>query len=111
LIKEKLWQHFGPDRVFFNLKPNPRERDRVNSVNSRLLNIAGEVRMMVDPNMAPWTVKDFEGTRLVEGGSGQIDKSEKYHVLSHLTDGIGYRTWIKHPVKKRYAPSGQKYWN
>jgi hypothetical protein len=110
LIKEKLWQHFGPDRVFFNLKPNPRERDRVNSVNSRLLNIAGDVRMMVDPNMAPWTVKDFEGTRLVEGGSGQIDKGEKHHMLSHLTDGIGYRTWIKHPVKKRYTPSGKKYW-
>jgi hypothetical protein len=66
--------------------------------------------MMVDPTMAPYTVKDFEGTRLVEGGSGQIDKSDKHRMFSHLTDGIGYRTWIKHPVKKHYTPSGQKYW-
>lgn len=110
LIKQKLWKHFGNNRVYFRLKPNPRERDRVNSVNSRLLTMDGEIRMVVDPTKAPWTVKDFEGTRLVEGGAGRIDKLSDT-TLSHLTDGVGYRTWYEYPVKKEYAPStGTQYY-
>lgn len=110
LVKQSLWNHFGQNRVYFRLKPNPRERDRVNSVNSRLLTMNRDVRMMVDPTKAPQTVKDFEGTRLVEGGSGQIDKTSDT-ALSHLTDGIGYRTWYEHPIKKTYAPStGKQYY-
>lgn len=109
LIKQKLWGHFGKERVFFRVKPNPRERERVNSVNSRLLTMSGNVHLMVDPNKAPKTIRDFEGVRLLEGGSGEIDKKADPE-LSHLTDGIGYRSWILYPVKKQYATSGQKHW-
>ncbi len=109
LIKQKLWSHFGRDRVAFVLKPNPRERDRVNSVNSRLLSVGGNIRMMVDPSKAKHVVKDFEGVTLVEGGSGEIDKKENKD-LTHLTDAIGYRIWIKYPVKKKYAATGLKHW-
>jgi hypothetical protein len=77
-------------------------------VNSRLLSLSGQIRMMVDPSKAPHVVKDFEGTSLLEGGSGQIDK-KKDSLLSHSSDAIGYRTWRRHPIKKRYVPSGQKY--
>ena len=108
LIKQKLWGHFGTDRVFFRVKPNPRERDRINSVNSRLQTMTGDVHMMVDPSRAPKTIKDFEGTTLLEGGSGEIDKKADPN-LTHLTDGLGYRVWSLHPVKKQYAPSGVKY--
>lgn len=110
LIKEMLWKHFGPNRVIFRIPTaNPRERDRVNSVNSRLLNTKSEIRMMVDPNAAPNMVRDFEGTVLVEGGSGEIDKTSNPEV-SHLTDGVGYYTHREYPVKKQYEPSGRKYW-
>lgn len=110
LIKEKLWHHFGVDRVIFRIpKANPRERDRVNSVNSRLLNTKGEIRMMVDPSKAPKIVKDFEGVTVVEGGSGEIDKTSNPE-LSHLTDGIGYYTHREYPVKRIYEPSGLKHW-
>jgi hypothetical protein len=109
LIKRKLWGHYGDDRVFFRLKVNPRERDRVNSVNSRCLTIDRRVRLMVDPSKAPKTVKDFEGVTLIEGGSGEIDKKTNPE-LSHLTDAYGYRTWYEYPVKKQYEPSGTKYW-
>lgn len=110
LIKEKLWSHFGVDRIIFRIpKANPRERDRINSLNSRLLNTKGEVRMMVDPSKAPKTVKDFEGVTVVEGGSGELDKTSNPE-LTHLTDGCGYYTHREYPVKKIYEPSGLKYW-
>lgn len=108
LIKRRLRQQYGPDRVFFRLKANPRERDRVNSVNSRCLSLNKKVRLMVDPTRAPKTVKDFEGVTLIEGGAGDIDK-KKNPDLSHLTDAYGYRVWYEYPVKKQYAATGQRY--
>jgi hypothetical protein len=45
--------------------------------------------MMVDPAKAPSVVRDFEGVRLLKGGSGEIDKKAD-PLLSHWTDGIGY---------------------
>jgi len=110
LIKERLWSHFRIDQLFFRIpNSNPRERDRINSVNSRLLNTKGEIRMMVDPSRAPNVVKDFEGVSLVEGGAGSIDK-KKNPELSHLTDGIGYYIWQEYPVKKQYDEDVGKYW-
>ena len=110
LIKEKLWSHYGIERVFFKVpNHNPRERDRVNSVNSRLSNMYGEIRMMVDPSKAPRVVRDFEGVALLEGGAGVIDK-KKNPELSHLTDGIGYYVWIEYPIKKEYDTEMPKYW-
>lgn len=108
LVKQKLWGHFGPSRVRFKVKPNPRERDRINAVNSRLKTMEGDIHMMVDPVKAPNVVKDFEGVTLLEGGSGEIDKNAD-STLTHLTDGIGYRQWIKYPVKKTYVSSGQRH--
>jgi hypothetical protein len=63
---------------------------------------------MVDPGKAPHTVRCFEGTALVEGGAGEIDK-DKENDLTHLSDAVGYRIWRKYPVKKKYLPSGQRY--
>lgn len=105
LVKEKLWTHFGADRVYFKVKANPRERDRVNSVNSRCLSMDKRVRCMVDPSRAPHVVRDFEGVTLVEGGSGEINKTSDLS-LTHLTDAYGYRVWSEYPVKKQHAPSG-----
>jgi hypothetical protein len=78
------------DRLSLRVPPsNPRERVRLNAVNSRLKSAAGDIRLMVDPVKAPHVVKDFEGVRLLEGGSGEIDKKADPH-LSHLSDGVGY---------------------
>ena len=48
-------------------------------MNSRLKSAAGDIRPMVDAVKAPHTVKDFEGVRLLEGGSGEIDKKADPH--------------------------------
>jgi len=99
LVKKILRNHFG-DRVSFEVPPaNPSERDRVNTVNSRLRTMGGKVRMMIDPQKAPHMVKDFEGVQCVKGGSGEIDKKINPE-LSHLSDGVGYYIWKKFPVRK-----------
>ncbi len=89
IVNHKLRPVFG-DRLGFRVpRANPRERVRVNSVNARLLSASGNIRMKVDPLKAPNVVKDFEGVRLLEGGSGEIDKKSDPS-LTHLSDGIGY---------------------
>ena len=110
LVKEVLRSHFGAERIFTRISShNPPERARVNSVNSRLLSISGDVRMMVDPTRAPHVVKDLEGTVVVKGGSGEIDKKSNPK-LSHLSDSLGYYIFKEFPVKKRYVSSGKTHW-
>ncbi len=87
-----------PGRVGIRVpRQNPKERARVNSVNTRFLNGADEIHMMIDPSKAPWTVRDFEGTIVLEGGSGEIDKKND-EKLTHLTDGLGYYIVYEYPV-------------
>lgn len=84
--------------VEFRVKEaNPRERARVNAVNTRLLTTSGLVRMMVDPAGAPHLHKDFEGVTLLEGGSGEIDK-KKAKMLTHISDAGGYYADYEFPI-------------
>jgi len=110
LIKQKLWTHFGKDQVEFRVpNANPRERDRINSVNSRLYTFSKEIYMMMDPEKAPETIKDFAGTVLQADGKGKVDKLlDKKR--GHITDAIGYFTHREWPVKKVYQESGQTFW-
>ena len=102
LVRAELGPVFG-DRLRLKVPAaNPPERARVNAVNSRLMNAAGEIRLMVDPAKAPHVVKDFEGVRLLEGGSGEIDKKAD-PMLSHLTDSIGYMVAREFPIATRKA--------
>lgn len=112
LIRRKLYQHYGASRVRFRVpKGNPRERDRVNSVNSRCLSTDGRIRMMVDGSNCTHTVEDFEGTVMVDGGSGEIDKKADDE-RTHITDAIGYYTHREFPIKKQYMEEDQepRYW-
>lgn len=98
LIEKELKPVFK-DRFSLRVKPaNPAERARVNAVNSRLKSKSGDIRMMVDLGKAPFTVKDFDGVTLLEGGSGEIDKKANTK-LTHLTDGIGYYIESEFPVQ------------
>ncbi len=110
LIRQRLRGAFPANFVSVNTpKQNPRERDRVNSLNSRLKTMDGEVRLMVDPSLAPRTVKDFEGVCLIKGGTGEIDKQSS-PALTHLTDAIGYYIHRKFPVTGKYRKGLAKYW-
>ena len=88
LIREEMRSAFG-DRVEYRVKnANPRERARVNAVNSRLKSQSGEIKLMVDVRRALHVVKDFEGVRTLEGGSGEIDKKATPE-LTHLCFAAG----------------------
>jgi len=104
IIAAKLRPVFGDRLVFSVPASNPAERSRVNAMNTRLKNGAGRVHLLVDPVECPQTVRDFEGVRLVKGGSGEIDK-RAHPTLTHHTDGIGYYVEREFPVVKRRATS------
>jgi hypothetical protein len=105
LVKNGLYGHFGSERVHMRVPPsNPSERARLNAVNTRLKSGADTIHLMVDPVAAPNVVKDFEGVRLLEGGSGEIDKKHDPK-LTHLTDGLGYYIVKEYPVRKTDATS------
>jgi hypothetical protein len=88
---------FGDRLVMRVPVENPAERSRVNAVNTRLMNGSGEIRLMVDPRKAPHVVEDFEGVRLVEGGSGEIDhKRDK--MLVHISTALGYYIAKQFPI-------------
>jgi hypothetical protein len=88
---------FG-DRVAFYVKPgNPKERSRLNAVNSRACATDGTVRLMADPAAAPHVVKDLEGVRTLKGGSGEIDKKVDPK-LTHISDALGYYVEYRFPV-------------
>jgi hypothetical protein len=96
MIRSYLKPHFQDLRSRVG-RSNPPERDRVNSVNTRLRSAAGVVRIAVNAQRAPNVVKDFEGVALLEGGSGEIDKKHN-EALTHLTDALGYYVHERHPL-------------
>jgi hypothetical protein len=101
LIEIALFGHFGSARVHLqNARANPRERARVNAMNTRIMNGSKEIHLMVDPAACPNIVKDFNGVVLLEGGSGEIDK-KKTPKLTHLSDGIGYYVEKEFPISGR----------
>lgn len=88
---------FG-SRVMFNVpKANPSERARVNAVNTRFQNNAGIRRMYVDPERAPHVIVDFDGVKVVEGGSGELDKKTNKN-LTHISDAVGYYIVYEFPT-------------
>lgn len=100
LIKAELRPVFG-DRLSFRVRSsNPPERSRVNAVNSRLVSADGTVRMLVDGAKAPHVVKDLEGVRVLEGGSGEIDKKAD-PALTHISDAFGYYVEREFPIVSR----------
>jgi hypothetical protein len=102
LVRAELQPVFGNRLNFRVPQANPKERVRINAVNSRLLSAAGDIRMMVDPVRAPHVVRDFEGVQALEGGAGEIDKRINPE-LSHLSDAIGYYCAKEWPIEQRKA--------
>ena len=99
LIRQVLNPVFK-DRLSFRVAPgNPPERTRVNAVNSRLKSSLGDVKLMVDKK-CKYTIRDFEGVQLLQGGSGEIDKKANLE-LTHITDAIGYYINCEFPVVNR----------
>ena len=102
LIREELRPVFGDRLRFFVPRGNPRERVRVNAVNSRIKAADDTRRLFADRRFAPHIIKDFEGVRLLEGGGGEIDKKIDLK-LTHHTDAIGYYIVRVHPARSAHV--------
>jgi hypothetical protein len=100
LIRAELKPAYGQRLSFHVPDANPPERARVNAVNTRLKAGDGTIRLTVDPANAPNVVRDFEGVRLLAGGSGEIDKKAD-PALTHWTDALGYYVAAVFPIDAR----------
>jgi len=99
LVKAELRPVFG-DRLKFRVdKSNPRERIRVNAMNSLILSASGERRLFVDKGCKN-IIKDFRSVKVLKGSAGEIDKKSNLEI-THLTDAIGYYVAKKHPIVSR----------
>jgi hypothetical protein len=89
IIRDELKMVFKERLLIRVPRANPLEKVRINAMNSRLKNAAGDIRLFVDFEAAPMLVVDLEGVILLEGGTGEIDKKADKS-LTHLTDALGY---------------------
>jgi hypothetical protein len=109
LVRELLTAKFS--NIAFRVPAgNPRQRVRINAVNSRSKNAIGERRLFVDPITAKHVVDDLEGVQVLEGGAGEIDKKAAERAgLSHISDALGYYIHYEFPIIKRgtLSPSGK----
>uniref|UniRef100_A0A6M3KYD3 Putative terminase n=1 Tax=viral metagenome TaxID=1070528 RepID=A0A6M3KYD3_9ZZZZ len=97
LIAKELRPVFGERLRSRVPNENPRQRVRINAVNSRLKSSSGIIRLMVDPKAALHVVLDLEGVRLLEGGAGEIDKKIDPEA-THMTDALGYYIVREFPI-------------
>ena len=89
IVEDYLEPAFHDGIVMEVPKSNPRERARVNAVNSRLESASGEVNFFVDPGKSPMLARDLDSVVTLAGGSGEIDKDHDSS-LTHISDAVGY---------------------
>lgn len=92
-------QHIG--------RSNPRQRDRVLSVNARLL-AGDDVRRFFVSKRCKYTIIDFQRTAFIPG-TQQLDKGQtragsrggkkRKATLTHHTDALGYKIYRSWPVR------------
>jgi hypothetical protein len=97
LIRDILRPVFGENFKKRYARAQPRERIRVNALNTRLLTADGKKRLLVDPINAPRTVEDLEAVVAIKGTAGEIDKDSD-PMITHLTEGLGHYVVVKHPM-------------
>jgi len=92
LVKESFAYHRGVFEPKFLIPGvNPLVRDRVNCVKSRLRNLHGDSRLLIDPQCTE-LIRDLEDVSWAVNASGaptnELNKSDKDR--THLSDALGY---------------------
>jgi hypothetical protein len=86
-------------------KANPAVRDRVQLVNARLRNAAGEIRLRVDAKCKE-LIRDFEDVRYIPS-TMLIDK-DRDPKRTHLSDALGYLVWQEFGPRPVAGEQGQR---
>lgn len=97
IIWQMMTTKFGTNVDLNVPQANPSERSRINAFNTRLKTMDGVVRFKLDPSKTPHLKTDLEGVRLLEGGSGEIDKKHD-RMLTHISDAVGYYLVKEYPI-------------
>ena len=92
IIKAKFEGKFNFDSKV--KKSNPPVRVRINSVNSRLVAADGYIGTIVD-RKCKFLIRDFEGVTCDD--EGNIQKSDTKSLLTHVSDGFGYKIYREYP--------------
>jgi len=101
LVREFLDRYRDRYRAAFHVgSSNPAVRDRVNCVNAKLRNQAGDRRLLIDPR-CKHLIQDFERVHWKTDPSGNafndIDKSDP--VRTHTSDALGYMVAAQFPMQ------------
>ena len=80
-------------------------RDRINSVNARLMSADGERHLFIDPKCKQ-VIKSLERQTYKEGTS-QPDKDSGY---DHMNDALGYLVDYLYPIKRQYEVTQPTRW-
>ena len=80
-------------------RANPKVKDRINAVNSKLCSHDGRRHLFIHPRAKKLT-QDFMSVTYKEGTT-ELDKRDLE--LTHLTDGLGYGIDYEFPVVKGYV--------
>ena len=80
-------------------------RDRINAVNSRLLNGKGERHLFVDPKCN--TVIRCLERHIYKEGTSQPEKDSGF---DHMNDALGYAVDFLYPIKKSYEEQPHTRW-
>lgn len=81
-------------------KANPRQKDRVMSMNCRMSAASGKVRYFVNPKTCPKTIKDYNKVGRENDGRILKDTESLKAGLTHISDAQGYLTHYHFPVKR-----------
>ncbi|QDU67696.1 hypothetical protein [Engelhardtia mirabilis] len=98
LVKDHLLRFTKGHSKLSIRRANPPVISRIVAVNSRLRSADG-VRHMLFSKAARHLIEDMEGTQILEGSAGELDKSDGER--THLSDGAGYL------IEKRYTLPGR----
>jgi len=78
---------------------NPRQKDRIASINTRFKSTAGDVRYWVDPR-CKMTVRDFNNVERENDGRIKKNKETDSVGLTHISDAAGYKTHYLFPFRR-----------
>lgn len=96
IVRDELGKRFASVEIRV-ARNAPSVVDSVNAVNARLRTSSGAVRLLLDPEAAQHTRRDFEGVVWDEKkGDRQIDKRDKRR--THWVDALRYYIAEAHPI-------------
>ena len=84
----------------------PLVRDRINSVNAKLKNVAGKNNLYI-LNSCKNVIKSIE-RQIYKEGTHIPDKDSGF---DHMNDALGYLIEFNFPIKRNFNPTAQKRWS